>query len=251
MRPTRTLFTLLILPLLTSCSAGLVLKSPINSKCESAGLKGCPELTEGALLYVEGKKAEGKEQLLAGAAQNAPAKVKKFAAAIRELRNIPGVADKVKPLMEVADILASAKGGKGGGKGKARKGIGGAAPESVEYDEDAGHAEGGTVSPGNARNRVPCGNMPGYAACVRVATGPLVITDLAVGDGCPTEMIAAAARSADDLMSVHWIVRSPHGLGDERGFVRPGESLFIASQGNGGDPRCSMTWAGFRPGDAQ
>ncbi|MFT3767581.1 MAG: hypothetical protein QM820_19170 [Minicystis sp.] len=249
MRLVRSLFVLL--PIVVGCgSAQLVLKSPVESKCNSAGLKGCPELTEGVLLYVEGKKDEGKEKITAGAAQNAPAKVKQFAQGLRELKKVPGVADHMKPIMEVADILAASKGG-GGAKG--RKGIGGAEAEEAAYgdDESTARREGGTVVAASVRGRVSCGNLPGYAQCVLAAPGPLVITDLVVGEGCPAEMIAAAARSADDLRSVRWIVRNPHGLGGERGLVRSGESLFIGVQSSAAsDPRCSLTWSGYRPNES-
>src|SRR5262245_31491263 len=100
------------LPLLVSCGGvQIILKSPVEDRCSKAGLKGCPELTEGVLLYVEGDKVKGKETVLKGAAENAPEKVREFAAAIKELKNIPGATNYVKPLIEIADILASAKGG--------------------------------------------------------------------------------------------------------------------------------------------
>src|SRR5271167_548745 len=100
MRFTRTLF--LLLPMLCSCgSVQIILKPPIENRCGAAGLKGCPELTDGVLLYVEGDKVKGKEALIKAAAQNAPAKVKQFAQALKELDKIPGTTAYMKQVMEI------------------------------------------------------------------------------------------------------------------------------------------------------
>jgi hypothetical protein len=120
MRPLRTLFVLL--PILCGCgSAQLVLKSPVEDQCGKAGLKGCPELTDGVLFYVDGDKVKGKDHLLKGAAQNAPAKVRQFAKALKQLPldKIPGGNKYTKLVLEVIDILAGASGGGGvdGGPG--------------------------------------------------------------------------------------------------------------------------------------
>jgi OOP family OmpA-OmpF porin len=104
----------LLFPILVGCGgAQLILKPPIESQCNQAGVTGCPEIVEGALTYVEGDKAKGKEQMLRGTAQNAPDNVKKFAKALKELQldKIPGAAKYTHLLVEIADILASGKGG--------------------------------------------------------------------------------------------------------------------------------------------
>jgi hypothetical protein len=112
---------ILMLPLLWACGGvSVVLKSPVESKCASAGLKGCPELTDGVLLFVEGKKDEGKVKLEQAAGANAPAKVKKFAKLIKQLNKVPGTGPYMKHVNEVADILlvsVKAKGRAGAGAG--------------------------------------------------------------------------------------------------------------------------------------
>jgi len=99
-----------VLPILSACggSISVVLKSPVESKCSSAGLKGCPELTDGVLLYVQGEEQKGKDKLIKGAAENAPGKVKEFAKQLKLLKQIPGVSAHMKKVLEVADILANA-----------------------------------------------------------------------------------------------------------------------------------------------
>lgn len=126
MRLMRT-FVLLI-PILVGCggSVEVVLKSPIEKKCGSAGLKGCPELTEGVIVYVGGDEAKGKDLLTAAAASNAPAKVKKFAKAVKELHKIPGADKYTAKLTAVADIILAAN--KGAATAPDEDDEGGAAP---------------------------------------------------------------------------------------------------------------------------
>jgi hypothetical protein len=250
MRPTRTLF--LALPLLLGCGgATIILKSPVESKCSAQGLKGCPELVDGVLLYVEGKEDEGKDKLLRGAAQNAPGKVKKFAKAIKELDKIPGTQKYMAPIMKVADILANAKGDpaakKGGGPADQDDGEGPPAGPVA----DGAATDGSTVTPSTSPNRVPCGGLAaGFGYCVFVTTGPMVLTQLAVSPGCPSEMIVGVATSSNTMELPRWVARNPHGLGHDRAMVRRGESLFLGVQASA-DNRCSLTWAGFRPNDGR
>lgn len=83
----------------------LALKSPVESKCESTGLQGCAELTEGVLLFVEGDRGQGSKKLLEGAGQNAPEKLRAFASAIKDLEKVPGAGDYARPLIEIAKLL--------------------------------------------------------------------------------------------------------------------------------------------------
>lgn len=251
MRPIRTILLVSVLPILASCgSVQIILKPPVQDRCASTGLQGCAELTEGVLLYVEGDKVGGKAKLTSGAAQNAPEKVKQFAQALRELKKVPGIEAHVKPLMEVADILAkggATKGGAKAAKGKKGGGFGRGDTEAAAYaaDEATARREGGTVVPGGG---VSCGMLPGYAYCSFLAQGPLVITELVTGGDCPAEVVVAASRVPVTLTSLRWVVRDPAGLDGQRGFVRPDESLFVGVQGAGAaDPRCTLTWSGYRP----
>jgi outer membrane protein OmpA-like peptidoglycan-associated protein len=104
-----------IVPTVIGCGAGggvsVMLKSPIEERCNKAGIQGCPEVVEGAIVYIGGDKPKGKDQMLRGAAQNAPEKVKEFAKAIKELPldKIPGATKYTSVIIEVADILAGAQ----------------------------------------------------------------------------------------------------------------------------------------------
>jgi hypothetical protein len=257
--PARTLFVLL--PILASCgSVQIILKPPIENRCGTTGLKGCPELTDGVLLYVQGDKVKGKEALLKAAAQNEPAKVKQFAQALKELDKIPGTGAYMKQVMEIVDILASAPGaapgGQGGGQVVAQAGVhkrrrrhNGPPPVDIETRFAAGDVpgeqDGGMVAPAINSDRGSCGGVPGYAFCVWAATGPLVVTQLAVNPACPVEMVAGAAKTAQNIDAPRWVARQPRGA--TRVFVRDGESLFIGVQTPLNDPSCALSWTGVYP----
>ncbi len=250
MRFVHTFF--LTFALLAGCggSVTVVLKSPVESKCSSAGLQGCPELTQGVLVYVEGKHEEGKDLLVKGAAQNAPGKVKKFAKSIRELKQIPGASGYAKPLFEVADILASAKGAaKGGGAPQGRDDDGDEpGPGPAPMAGPPGPREGGTVVLNSASDRTPCGGVgTGLGFCAVIATGPLTLTELSTGAGCPGEVVVASVRTRASAETPRWIARNPHGAADARAIVAPSELLVVGVQASAAnDPRCSLTWAGVR-----
>lgn len=91
---------------LTACSAlpaSALIRAPADSKCQSYGLKGCPELVDGALAYVEGNKPLAVQKLEAARALNTPAQLKQFASA---LRTIGEASDSGQPLVEVAALLS-------------------------------------------------------------------------------------------------------------------------------------------------
>lgn len=88
-----------------SGSASLVLKTPVSNQCAKAGLLGCDQLSEGVLLYAEGKGSEGAAKLQSGAAQNSPEKVKQFAAQLDTLSSLPGAGTYAAALSEVAATL--------------------------------------------------------------------------------------------------------------------------------------------------
>jgi len=86
-------------------SASLVLEAPIADQCTGAGLRGCDQLTEGVLLYVDGKKAEGEEKIRQGVVQNAPEDVQRYASLVRTLAELPGASSFSGPILEVTAFL--------------------------------------------------------------------------------------------------------------------------------------------------
>jgi hypothetical protein len=238
MRLMRTLFCLL--PILCACGGvEIVLKSPVESQCGKHGLKGCPDLTAGFILYVKGDKPHGKEKLLLGASANAPAKVKEFAQALRELEKIPGTGSYMKQVYEIIDILASGGGGPAG-PGPAGPGPAGPGP--------AGPPAGGTIASLATSQKVSCGTVGQFGACAWVVAGPVVVTNVAVDPTCPGPVATGVSASGPVLALPRWIMISPHGLpAGQTVQVGPGESLFMGVQSAFvNDPRCTITWTGYR-----
>jgi hypothetical protein len=78
----------------------------VNAGCAKVGLRGCDEMTDGVLLYIQGDNSTAETKINEGAAENAPAQVRAFASQLRLLKSVPGIEHYVAPLMEVADLLA-------------------------------------------------------------------------------------------------------------------------------------------------
>ena len=135
MRSIRTFFLMMPLvaaPLLTTACGGVsvIFKSPVEEKCGKVPLKGCGEMTEGVILFIEGKDEEGKVKIEKAAASNAPAKLKKFAKMIKQLKKIPGAEKYTATLVKIAEIIAASKGD--GSAEPAQKGPGDAQDELAD-----------------------------------------------------------------------------------------------------------------------
>jgi hypothetical protein len=93
---------------LVACAgARVVIERPIAQQCESTGLKGCPDLTEGVLLYIEGDQQNGIHKLHLAVNENEPDEVLSFANSLKTIAQIPGAGQFAAPIMQVVDILAS------------------------------------------------------------------------------------------------------------------------------------------------
>jgi hypothetical protein len=237
-----------------ACSASqLVLKAPLEDQCSDAGLRGCPELTDGILLYVQGEREEATSKLKSGAAKNAPDELREFAKKIRLLKSIPGVDKYAEPLLEVADLLASEPGGKSSKTAEARS-EGTSTDGSKEPGRPKGTA-GATVPSADTRSR-KC-NLYGDASwqanfstgrCVNIAMGPATLTDLQTTGACRDEL----AVGAGDPHSPTWVLiakpsaaLSIHGA---RYVAQEDESLFVIQAGPNVDALsqgidCVVSWA--------
>jgi hypothetical protein len=90
------------------CASGrVVLQKPIADQCHASGLKGCPELTEGVLLYVEGNQQEAFHKLHLAVNANEPEEVLAFADGLKTVSQIPGAGQITAPIQQVINILAT------------------------------------------------------------------------------------------------------------------------------------------------
>lgn len=244
-------------------AATLVVKEPVSNQCSSAGLKGCPELTDAVLKYVDGDKTGSEEKLRAVAKLNSPEQVKRFAEAIRPVGESIG-GDAGKSLEAIATILLDAGSSTGGDKtnvaGAASAG-GGTSPSKAGASRPQPNLDIESLRTGMAR---PASD-PKASACdatapaqgdskqcktVRVFLGPLVVTNVFASGGCPDELFVMAGRSERP----HWVLRAlPSAPLNVAGqfVVEEGEELFVFARSAGtsleDDARCSVVWSGFRP----
>src|SRR5690606_20852965 len=88
--------------------------------------------------------------------------------------------------------------------------------------------------------------------CSARRQGPLFITDVLSQTGCPGRMFVGSVVPSKGAMRFAWFVEaSPAAVTGARLFVYAGEWFVVAfvpsPKMDAKDPRCSVTWAGFRP----
>lgn len=197
---------MLALVVLSGCSASMVLKQPVVDQCSGAGLRGCDDITDGVLAYVDGDKAEGRAKLIAGAAQNNPEQVQQFAKTLVTLRDLPGMADQMGPIGEVAAILA--------GDASALASLEPAAVAS--YGTGGGTADAPSQKPklfaqttslDDDRRRTCRDHASAVTTCVVARTGAAVVTDVIFDGTCDGAFVAAFPRDVMATSSARWVFR--------------------------------------------
>jgi hypothetical protein len=271
-----------------SCGgAQLVLKGPITDECTSAGLKGCNDISEGALLYAEGKPLPGETKLARGLRANAGkvAQLKKFADGLQLVGQIPGAGQYVAPMQPAIRLIqqVAEEEAKRTDLAKAEKYVPG--PEAAD---DAPPAPVATVTPAKKSSaitsavakarevpRVPL--IPPYTSYFMVAGNGLVekcrfvgtpkmlclnenidatkiISDVIVSSGCNSDVVVIGRVAIEP----DWVVYVPAGRGaDVHGAslpLRPGRTLTVGVAYKSEDPapdmRCGVTvvWKPFDDG---
>lgn len=256
---------------LAGCGGGasLVLKAPIADKCAESGLKACDTITEGALLFAEGKKAEGKAKLQEGVAANSPDDVRTFARAVRLIGSLPGVSNYAGVAVEIATFLdAEAPASASAAVSAAATPASSAAPASAqgglaEYVPSARTAASEAPGRGRTSSTVVVGhprafacsplaksNVAGLASstCVRVATGPAVVTDLHASAACSADLFVLAG--AVDAPSWHILAGPREGLHMHSGklTLTADDDLIVglhptSSATPARDAACAITWS--------
>lgn len=89
---------------LGGCGAtSMMIKAPVAEQCTAQGVKSCPELVDGVLMYVDGDKVGAKAKFKVVASQNSPEALKQFAQRLTSA--VPGGAAVSGPLGEVALLI--------------------------------------------------------------------------------------------------------------------------------------------------
>lgn len=268
---------------LTACSTlpvSALIRSPVDSKCQAYGLKGCPELVDGAIAYAEGNKPAAIAKIETARSLNTPAQLQAFAA---ELRSIGETTPEAKPLIEVADLLVGTSVDTKTTAAvttpvepKAIREVKEPSTQPVASSETgATLEEARRLSPEQlalyalaARSdpmrllteTVPTENAAGAACqiagseglCIRGRQGPVVVTDVLVSEECGARVYLLAADSDTPAFGFLWTLPArAEGIHGGNFSVAGGQWLFIgvkpAPKSKSGDRGCFLTWSGFKP----
>ena len=202
------------------------------------------------------KRLEAKE-----AQQAVPRRRKLAASAAKSSQEKQGDADKAVPGETGASARAAIEGqsteSDAPAKGKTSPPSVGAVPLAISQ------IEGRTVIPATDEDNRAClmsgimspAGQPSRGYCVRVARGPLVVTDLHSSNACPAELFALSVVPGD-LSSPRWAVygqaSSSMNVSGGSLVVREEEQFVIgvmssSEQKMKRDIRCAVTWSGYRP----
>lgn len=260
---------------LVGCAAGTALiKTPVEQKCAGYGLKGCGELVDGVVLYVNGDKDAAVLALKRGAAKNSPAQLRPFAGAIKtvisgdtgeEIAEILSGEIKTPTVMVVTaeatnmdgEVTAPSNAYRAGPQSSAAAPPQSAPPAdrgetiatlAIAASVDPSRLVTGAASPLSEELRVQCDVLGKQGICSRQQAGPIVVTDATVPTGCQSEMFFGAVENSDNHTS--WLVQAnAPGIHGAKFFVRSDQRLLFAVRTSATtmDPRCVVTWAGFKP----
>lgn len=223
----------------------MILKQPVVDQCQGAGLRGCDQLTDGVLAYVDGDEATGRAKLVAGAAQNNPEEVRKFAEMLTTLRDLPGMSEQMGPIGEVAAILA--------GDIPADIAPGGAAlgAKSAARPADPGGSPGLATSPAVADKRLlahttsldddrrrTCRDHASESTTCVVHAGAVVVTDVVFDGPCEGAFAGALPRAVLATSSARWVLRKQVGGGT---WPVDADEVFVVGGADG--TRCDISWA--------
>lgn len=264
------------------CSAlpvSAAVRSPVDSRCQAMGLKGCPELVEGAVAYAEGHQRLAQQKLASAKQQNSPEDLARLAAALREVASRTEAA---RPLAEVAAILTSDEPSPPPSEPSApspppevapsallASPIQPLPPRSSPTEERKAIAERLALYALTAREdptrrvteTIELADAPGTACqvagseaiCLRRQKGPFVVTDVVTSEECGWRVSLAVSDSdaPAPLFGFSWVVPArAQGVHGASFALRGGQWLYVAiksAKPSPTDRACFVTWSGYRP----
>lgn len=216
-------------------SASLVLKTPVSNQCAQAGLVGCDELSDGVLLFAEGKQSEGAAKLQSGAAQNPPEKVKQFAAQLGTLSSLPGAGKYAGALSGVVATLRLSAASSSATESKTDVGdaaLASRSPLAEPEPRGALTADTDVVQHRSGVATVPtdpaewCEKFGKGTACLVLGRGPLFLTDArASAPDCKGQFLAVVTGGQ---VSVE--LESPLNIHGARIFVPENAALVLGQR---------------------
>jgi hypothetical protein len=161
-----------ILAIASCASSRVIIERPIADQCETTGLKGCPQLTEGVLLFLEGDQQRARHQLHLAVNANEPEEVLAFADALKTISQLPGAGQFTASIQQVIDILATAAKQADGRSASRRRepGAGRASSRRQGEPDDSDQSERNESTP--VRSRVPAEHVSAMKTAVVLPASP-------------------------------------------------------------------------------
>jgi hypothetical protein len=247
-------------------AVSMVVKPPLQSQCQRLPIKGCGELVDGVLLYVEGDKPGALEKIKQAKDANEPAQLKAFAKALRGAASLPGAEDYAASMNEVAALLDSGGAVRPTAEATANEpgddqdfGLGGKRPKvdesgatqvskskavqvstqpvlqpdpstrALSATVDLVHLMTETVDLSTADGRSPCKVAGLDALCIKAKEGPIVVTDVIGARACPERVFVVSTLTDSPDFGLRWSFEpGPIALTGARLVVRGGEWLQLA-----------------------
>ncbi|RYZ06693.1 MAG: hypothetical protein EOO73_15455 [Myxococcales bacterium] len=260
-----------------------LIRSPVDNQCHARGLKGCPELVEGAIAYVEGDHATAREKLKAARSKNTPEQLRAFAIVLREVARST---DAARPLADVAALLTEDARPDGALPGAAEAPpataaalsavavptphVGSSAPArpsgiedrklhaqrlalyALTAREDPARRHSETIELAEATGTA-CQVAGSEALCLRRQKGPFVVTDVVTSEECGWRVFLAVSDSdtAAPAFGFDWLVPArAQGTHGASFALKGGQWLYVAvkaAKPSPSDRGCFVTWSGFQP----
>lgn len=248
----------------TALGGSALIKAPVEQQCTRHGLEACPDLVNGIVLYVEGDEPGAEQMLRRAASKNTPGDVKRFARAISTILPSETGQQIAAMLTGEPDMQGGSASRKAAARDEPSESLA-AANEPLLAGKVTGRLERvqlsmaaqtdplrlttETVIPLRDADKALCKLGDSNAVCVRLESGPLVVTDAMTPPGCTTDLIIGAA---DANGRFGWIApTTAPGFHGARFFVRSNQWVLVAARSTSlddeGDDRCYVTWAAFKP----
>ncbi len=241
-------------------------------------IKGCGQLVDGVLLYVDGDKPGAMRRLDQVKQANTPADLERFAKTLRETASMPGASAVAAPRNEGADLLATTgtpplSGASVGGPAQAPTSTRTETPtptaatstlverqrqqpdyavRALSATTDVTRIISSSFNLSEKTGRVPCKVAGLSAVCFRSLAGPLLVTDVVGATGCPDRLFIGAAKSDTPDFGFGWSFEARDAaVTGARFAVRGGEWLYFAiaprKKELSESTECQIAWSAFRP----
>lgn len=223
----------------SALAGSALVKVPVEQQCSRYGLKGCPDLVEGVVLYLDGDQRAATTKLRRAASKNVPTEVKRFARAISVALpdkvsgeivailtgddpkdgDVNGPSDRLARHESAPDTRSHFASGKVSRAERAQL--------SMAAQSDPLRLTTESVFPLRNVDKAMCEVGGASAVCVKLKAGPLVVTDAMTPPGCSTQLIIGTTNASGHF---GWIApTSSPGFHGARFLVRPDQWVVVAA----------------------